>query len=66
MITVPDPAALLASLRARGYAHLPDVDVRIGESVLNSAIADSSERFVGIEPVILSDGGPYRTSAGPV
>jgi glycerol-1-phosphate dehydrogenase [NAD(P)+] len=66
VITVPDPAALLASLRARGYAHLPDVDVRIGESVLNSAIADSSERFVGIEPVILSDGGPYRTSAGPV
>jgi glycerol-1-phosphate dehydrogenase [NAD(P)+] len=65
-MTVPDPAALLAALRADGHAGLPDVDVRIGASVLDSAIADSSERFVGIEPVILSDGGPYRTSAGPV
>src|SRR5882757_8653168 len=63
---MPEPAVLLSSLRARGYADLPDVDVRIGESVLNSAIADSSDRFGGIEPVILSDGGPYRTSAGPV
>jgi glycerol-1-phosphate dehydrogenase [NAD(P)+] len=66
VITVPDPAALLAALRADGHAGLPDVDVRIGEAVLDSAIADSRERFVDIAPVILSDGGPYRTSAGPV
>jgi glycerol-1-phosphate dehydrogenase [NAD(P)+] len=66
MITIPDPAALLANLRADGHVGLPDVDVRIGESVLDSAINDSSKRFASIEPVILSDGGPYRTSAGPV
>ncbi len=66
MITVPDPAALLATLRADGYAGLPDVDVRIGASVLDSAIADSVERFVAKEPMILSDGGPYRTPAGAV
>ncbi|HYR16661.1 MAG TPA: iron-containing alcohol dehydrogenase, partial [Mycobacterium sp.] len=66
MITIPDPAALLAALRADGHAGLPDVDVRIGESVLDSAINDSSERFASIAPVILSDGGPYRTPAGPV
>lgn len=66
MITVPDPAALLAALRADGHAGLPDVDVRIGEAILDSAIADSRERFVDIAPVLLSDGGPYRTSAGPV
>ena len=47
MITVPDPAALLAILRANGQSGLPDVDVRIGTSVLHSAIADSSERFLG-------------------
>jgi len=41
VITVPDPAALLATLRADGHAGLPDVDVRIGASVLDSAIADS-------------------------
>ena len=35
MITVPDPAALLATLRADGHAGLPDVDVRIGASVLD-------------------------------
>jgi glycerol-1-phosphate dehydrogenase [NAD(P)+] len=66
MITMPEPTALLASLRAAGHAGLPDVDVRIGVSVLESAIADSRERFVGIQPVLLSDGGPYRTPAGPV
>jgi glycerol-1-phosphate dehydrogenase [NAD(P)+] len=66
VITVPEPAALLAALRADGRTGLPNVDVRIGASVLDSAIADSSERFLGAEPVILSDGGPYRTSAGPV
>ena len=57
MITVPDPAALLATLRNDGHAGLPNVDVRIGESVLDRAIADSVERFV-TEPVLLSDGGP--------
>ena len=66
MITVPDPAALLASLRADGHAGLPDVDVRIGASVLDSAISASVERFVAGEPMILSDGGPYRTPAGAV
>ena len=65
LITVPDPA-LLAALRADGQAGLPDVDVRIGASVLDSAIVDSVERFVGREPIILSDGGPYRTAAGAV
>ncbi|HEV7418724.1 MAG TPA: iron-containing alcohol dehydrogenase [Mycobacterium sp.] len=65
MITVPEPAALLASLRARGYADLPDVDVRIGASVLDRALTDSSVRLTG-GPVILSDGGPYCTPAGPV
>ena len=66
MITVPDPAALLATLRADGHAGLPDVDVRIGASVLDSAINASVERFVAKEPMILSDGGPYRTPAGAV
>jgi glycerol-1-phosphate dehydrogenase [NAD(P)+] len=66
MITVPDPAALLSALRADGHRGLPDVDVRIGESVLDGAIRESSERFVSIAPMILSDGGPYRTPAGPV
>ena len=66
MITVPDPAALLASLRADGHAGLPDVDVRIGASVLDDAISASLERFVAAKPIILSDGGPYRTQAGAV
>ena len=66
MITVPDPAALLAALRADGHAGLPDVDVRIGASVLDGAISASLERFVAAEPIILSDGGPYRTQAGAV
>lgn len=65
MTTIPDPAALLASLRADGHAGLPDVDVRIGEGVLDKAIRDSVDRFVA-EPVLLSDGGPYRTATGPV
>jgi glycerol-1-phosphate dehydrogenase [NAD(P)+] len=65
VITVPDPAALLATLRADGHAGLPDVDVRIGASVLDKAIGDSAARFL-VEPVLLSDGGPYRTSAGAV
>jgi glycerol-1-phosphate dehydrogenase [NAD(P)+] len=61
MITMPDPAALLAELRARNYAAVPDVDIRIGASVLDGALGS-----VAGEPVILSDGGPYRTTAGPV
>ena len=65
MITVPDPAALLATLRNEGHAGLPDVDVRIGEGVLDRAIRDSAARFL-VEPVLLSDGGPYRTPAGAV
>ena len=66
MITVPEPAALLAALRAAGHAGLPDVDVRIGASVLDSAISRQLRTIDGEEPVILSDGGPYRTPAGPV
>ena len=66
MITVPDPAALLAALRADGHAGLPDVDVRIGASVLDGAISASLDRFEEAEPIILSDGGPYRTPAGAV
>jgi glycerol-1-phosphate dehydrogenase [NAD(P)+] len=65
VITVPDPSALLESLRADGHSGLPDVDVRIGTSLLNKAIRDSADRFV-VEPVLLSDGGPYRTAAGSV
>lgn len=65
MITVPDPGALLAALRDDGHAGLPNVDVHIGESVLDKAIRDSAERFVA-EPVLLSDGGPYRTATGAV
>ena len=66
MSTVPDPAALLAALRADGHAALPNIDIRIGASVLDAAIGASVERFVAGEPMILSDGGPYRTSAGSV
>jgi glycerol-1-phosphate dehydrogenase [NAD(P)+] len=66
MITVPDPAKLLADLRTAGHDGLPEVDVRIGKSVLDTAIAESIDRFVGREPLILSDGGPYRTPDGPV
>jgi glycerol-1-phosphate dehydrogenase [NAD(P)+] len=66
MITVPDPASLLSTLRADGHDGLPNVDVRIGASVLDGAIADSVERFIGRDPLILSDGAPYRTPAGPV
>jgi glycerol-1-phosphate dehydrogenase [NAD(P)+] len=66
MITVPDPASLLSALRADGHDGLPNVDVRIGASVLDGAIGDSVERFIGRDPLILSDGAPYRTPAGPV
>jgi glycerol-1-phosphate dehydrogenase [NAD(P)+] len=64
MISVPDPNTILATLRAGGRADLPDVDIRIGASVLGDAIDDSSRQFG--RPVIISDGGPYRTPAGPV
>ena len=66
MITVPEPQAILAALRERGHVDLPDVDIRIGASVLDGAIAHNSGRPGAGGPVILSDGGPYRTSAGPV
>jgi glycerol-1-phosphate dehydrogenase [NAD(P)+] len=66
MITVPDPSSLLSTLRAAGHNGLPDVDVRIGASVLDAAIADSLRKFVGRDPLILSDGGPYRTQSGRV
>jgi len=66
MITVPDPASLLSTLRADGHDGLPNVDVRIGASVVDRAIGDSVERFIGRDPLILSDGAPYRTPAGPV
>ena len=64
MTDIPEPNAILATLRERGHADLPDVDIRIGASVLDDAVKDSSSRWSG--PVIISDGGPYRTPAGPV
>lgn len=64
MIGIPDPNAILAMLRERGHADLPAVDIRTGASVLDDAIKDSSGRFG--RPVIVSDGGPYNTPAGPV
>lgn len=64
MISIPEPNAILATLRERGHADLPGVDIRIGASVLDDAIKDSSSRFG--KPAIISDGGPYRTPAGPV
>ena len=64
MTAIPEPNAILASLRDSGHADLPAVDIRIGASVLDDAIKDASSSFS--DPVILSDGGPYRTPAGPV
>ncbi len=64
MISIPEPNAILATLRERGHADLPGVDIRIGALVLDDAIKDSSSRFS--KPVIISDGGRYRTRAGPV
>jgi glycerol-1-phosphate dehydrogenase [NAD(P)+] len=63
---VPEPNAILADLRGRGHADLPDVDIRVGASVLDGAIADACARPGMPAPVIISDGGPYRTPAGPV
>jgi glycerol-1-phosphate dehydrogenase [NAD(P)+] len=64
MTPIPEPNAILATLRDSGHADLPAVDIRIGASVLDDAIKDASSSFS--DPVILSDGGPYRTPAGPV
>jgi glycerol-1-phosphate dehydrogenase [NAD(P)+] len=64
MTSIPEPNAILATLRDRGHADLPDVDIRIGASVLDDAIEDSSS--LSGTPLIISDGGPYRTPAGPV
>jgi glycerol-1-phosphate dehydrogenase [NAD(P)+] len=64
--TVPEPNAILADLRGRGHDDLPDVDIRVGTSVLDRAIADACARPGTPAPVIISDGGPYRTAAGPV
>ncbi len=67
MITVPDPLAILTDLRDRGHVDVPDMDIRIGTAVLDGAIADSADRLsAGGGPVLLSDGGPYRTPDGPV
>lgn len=65
-IAVPEPSALLAELRERGHDDLPDVDVRVGTSILDDAIADAVAEPGTPAPVIISDGGPYRTPAGPV
>ena len=64
MTSIPEPNAILATLRERGHAGLPDVDIRIGASVLDEAIKDSTS--LSGAPVIMSDGGPYRTPTGPV
>ena len=64
MTGIPEPNAILSTLRQRGHADLPDVDVRIGASVLDDAINQSASRLG--EPVIISDGGPYRTPTGLV
>lgn len=65
-MTIPEPNAILAGLRERGHKDLPDVDIRVGASVLDDAIADACARPGAPAPVIISDGGPYRTAAGPV
>jgi glycerol-1-phosphate dehydrogenase [NAD(P)+] len=64
MTEIPEPNAILATLRERGHAGLPDVDIRIGASVLDDAIKDAASGSG--DPVIISDGGPYATQAGPV
>ena len=42
MTTIHEPNAILATLRDKGYADLPDVDIRIGASVLDGAVAESA------------------------
>lgn len=66
MNTAPDPAAILARLGARGNAHPPQVEVRIGPAVLDGAVADGVAARPTRKPVLLSDGGPYRGPRGPV
>lgn len=56
-----EPNAILAELRDRGRDNLPDVDIRVGTSILDDAIADACSRPGAPAPLILSDGGPYRT-----
>jgi glycerol-1-phosphate dehydrogenase [NAD(P)+] len=65
-VPIPEPNAILAELRDRGHVDLPDVDIRVGASVLDGAIADACARPGAPAPMIISDGGPYRTPAGPV
>jgi glycerol-1-phosphate dehydrogenase [NAD(P)+] len=64
--TVPEPNAILAELRAGGQHDLPGVDIRVGASVLDAAVADAVAQPGAPAPLIMSDGGPYRTTAGPV
>jgi len=66
MTTIPEPNGILADLRERGHDGLPDVDIRVGASVLDGAVADACARPGTPAPLIISDGGPYRTPAGPV
>ncbi len=66
MTTIHEPNEILATLRDKGYADLPGVDIRIGASVIEGAVAEFCARPGSPAPVILSDGGPYRTPAGPV
>ena len=40
MTTIPEPNAILAELRERGHDDLPDIDVRVGASILDGAIAE--------------------------
>jgi glycerol-1-phosphate dehydrogenase [NAD(P)+] len=63
---VPEPNAILAGLREKGHDDLPDVDIRVGAAILDGAIVDACARPGMPAPVILSDGGPYRTPDGPV
>lgn len=63
---VPDPNAMLSALREGGHENLPDVDIRVGAAILDDAIAEVCGRGGMPAPVIISDGGPYRTAAGPV
>ena len=66
MTHVPEPSAILAELRERGHDNLPEVDIRVGASIVDNAIADAVAEPGAPAPVIISDGGPYRTPAGPV
>jgi glycerol-1-phosphate dehydrogenase [NAD(P)+] len=66
MTTVPEPRSLLADLRDGGHANLPAIDVRVGASILDDAVAEYAGTPGAPAPLILSDGGPYRTQDGPV